>query len=74
MNRDMVKAQLLSQGIQCGYGVLEGLHTLTGLNDSYFPNTTKMLDTILCIPIYPTLTSKQIKYIADEVLRINARL
>lgn len=65
--RDQLKKILLKNGIHTGYGTLEGLHQLVNKNDIHFPNTTKYLNQILSIPIYPDLTDNQINYVTDKV-------
>lgn len=68
--RDLLKEKLKNKGIYTGYGVLEGLHQLQKINDSKLPNTTKFLNQILSLPLYPSLKEKHIKTIAKHTLNI----
>jgi len=65
---EKVKTEMLQRGIQCGYGVLDGLHELLELGHNDFPNTTNNLKTILSLPIYPSLSDKDVRYIAVTLI------
>lgn len=67
---EYVKSKMAEKGIQCGYGVLEGLHQLENLKSNRFPNTEYNLKTILSLPIYPTLTKDKAVYIAENLIDI----
>lgn len=67
---EKVKNEMLQRGIQCGYGVLDGLHELLGLDSNDFPNTSNNLKTILSLPIYPSLSDKDVQYIAVTLIDI----
>ena len=43
------------------------LHRYLGLSDSDFPNTVHIMRSVVSIPIYPSLTSKQLEYIIRVV-------
>jgi perosamine synthetase len=70
MDIEYVKTKMAEKGIQCGYGVLEGLHQLSRINNKRFPNTEHNLKTILSLPIYPSLTEDEAKYIAESLINI----
>lgn len=67
---EIVKSKMEQKGIQCGYGVLEGLHQRINLKSSNFPNTESNLKTILSLPIYPTLSIDDTAYIAKNLIAI----
>lgn len=58
------------KGIQCGYGVLDGMHEIMELPSDLYPNTTHNLRTIVSLPIYPELKSDEINYIINNVKKI----
>ena len=70
MNIDMVKAEMFNSGIQCGYGVLEGMHQMLNLPASNFNETEKNLKSILSLPIYPSLQEKDVYYISETLLKL----
>ena len=69
--RDFLKEKLKKKNVYTGYGVLEGLHQLQGMSDDELPNTSKFLNQILSLPIYPSLEKKEVEKIAKQVLHIN---
>jgi len=69
-NRDFVKKELAQEGIQTGFGVLEGLHQLQDIGDNQFPETTKNLKNVLSLPIYPDLTNLEVKFVIDKITQI----
>ena len=70
MDIEIVKLKMLEKGIQCGYGVLDGMHQVLRLPAGDYPNTEKLLKSVLSLPIYPTLTNKEVFYIADTLIDI----
>lgn len=56
--------------IGCGYGVLDGMHQLLGLDGSFFPHTERNLKTIVSIPIYPLLTVEKVYEVVDTLKHI----
>lgn len=69
-NIEKVKAAMKNKGILCGYGVLEGMHQLLQLPSTEFPNTVSLLNSILSLPIYPSLTDESAAYIAHSLKQI----
>ena len=57
-------------GVGCGYGVLDGMHQIMGLEDKHFPNTEWNLKTIVSIPIYPLLSEKDVLQVVDALKQI----
>lgn len=67
---ETVKLKMERKGIQCGYGVLEGLHQVMGLDGFEFRQTENNLKTILSLPIYPSLLMDEVEYIAENLIDI----
>lgn len=63
-------AALADHGIQAGRGVFPPLHRQLGLPDADFPGATWCVDHLLSVPVHPSLTDEQVKYIAEHVVRI----
>lgn len=59
---------LKRKGIEAKPPVFKPLHRYLGLNKRLFPNTEKIFKTAVSIPIYPSLTDNQIRFIARSVL------
>jgi len=38
------------------------------INKNEFPNANKIKDRILCLPIYPTMSEKQVKYVVNTII------
>lgn len=57
-------------GICCGYGVLDGMHQLLGLNRECFPHTERNLKTIVSIPLYPLLTIEEAYQVVDTLKKV----
>lgn len=55
-------------GIEAKPPVFKPLHRYLGLDKKLFPNTEKIFKTAVSIPIYPSLTDNQIRFIARSVL------
>jgi len=69
-NIGKVRTAMKEKGIQCGYGVLEGMHQMMRLPTNEFPNTEKLLKSILSLPIYPSLADASVTYIAHSLKEI----
>jgi perosamine synthetase len=65
-DRDNLKEYLRKNNIDTGFGVLEGLHELVESNGKYI-NTTKLLNNILSLPIYPTLKIDDVEKICQLI-------
>jgi perosamine synthetase len=70
MNIEIVKYRMLQKGIQCGYGVLEGMHQILELDPANYKNTENNLNTILSLPIYPSLKDTDVQYISEKLIKI----
>jgi perosamine synthetase len=64
-----VKDRMLEKGVQCGYGVLEGMHQIKELNPENYKNTENNLKTILSLPIYPSLTNTDVEKISEKLIK-----
>lgn len=69
-NVDDVKLKMNESGIQCGYGVLDGLHQILELDKTKYPNTEQKLKTVLSLPIYPSLTDNEACYVAETLIKL----
>lgn len=67
---ELIKRKMNEFGIQCGYGVLEGMHQMLDLDARGFPNTENNLKSILSLPIYPDLSDEDTLYIAENLIKL----
>lgn len=75
-NKDMDIKRCLDEfkkkDIVCDSPVYKPLHVYLGLNSNDFFNTEKIMNSAISIPVYPSLTGKELNYIssiAKEVLK-----
>lgn len=66
-NPDELRAKLMEKGIVCGYGVLQPLHHLLGLNVKNFPCTEEVCNSAISIPIYPSLKDYESEMIVSAL-------
>ena len=67
--RDVLKTALEKREIFCGYGVLEALHLKEGQQGrTDLPRTLDYLGRLLCLPLYPSLSEKDVGYLAQTTL------
>lgn len=52
--------RMREMGVACGRGILQPLHRAMEYSDEKWPNTSKAADTLVSIPIYPSLGSEEI--------------
>jgi len=57
-------------GIDLGRGVYPPLHQYLKMNDDLFPNTKKAISSLIALPIYPSLTDKEINYLMKVLNKI----
>jgi perosamine synthetase len=69
-NIELVKSKMQEKGIQCGFGVLDGMHQIQKLDAQYYPNTELNLQSILTLPIYPSLKNEDVYYIASKLIEV----
>lgn len=67
--RDFIR-RLKSKGIEAKPPVFMPLHRYLGLNKNEFPNTEEAFRRAISIPIYPSLSKKEITYIIKEVSKL----
>ena len=67
--REVIKTSL-KYGIELGRGVYPPLHQYLKMPDSLFENTKKAIDSLVVLPIYPSLTEKEINYLLKIVKKI----
>lgn len=69
--RDRFRDELRKEGVNCGYGVLEGLHRIKGTaRFGSLKQTDSYLKRILCLPIYPGLTEEDIDVIMSRFAKV----
>lgn len=66
-NPNELRAKLMEKGIACGYGVLQPLHRLLGLDAKNFPYTEAVHDSVISIPIYPELRDVEVETIVGAL-------
>lgn len=71
---DKIILQLNRHGIEAKRSVYKPLHHYLKLNNKDFPVTERIHRTAISIPIYPSLTNKQINYIIHTLFKILKRL
>lgn len=69
-NVDDMISKMKEKGIGCGYGVLDGLHQLLELDVKKYPNTDQNLNSIISLPIYPSLTDDEACYVAETLIKL----
>lgn len=60
----------LKHGIELGRGVYPPLHQYLNMQDSLFENTKKAIDSLVVLPIYPSLTAKEADYLIKIVKKV----
>jgi len=59
-----------SMSIVCGRGVLKPLHQLLGLSSKLYPNSEKLAKEVISLPIYPSLSEKNVESICAEFIKL----
>lgn len=67
--RDVIRRRLAGEGIQCGLGVLHGLHWLMPEAAASCPVTDDWLARSLSLPIYPLLDDSQATLVANALVK-----
>lgn len=77
INRDRVKRKLQEKGVTCGGEVYDPpLHLqpiykrLLGTKEGDFPAAEEMAKKMLCLPIHPSMSKKQMKYVVEALEEI----
>jgi len=73
-NRNAVIAQLAEKGIETAIHYPKPIHlqpaySSLGYPAGTFPNTERACESVLSLPIFPTMTADQIKHVADSVVQ-----
>ena len=66
---DVIK-EATKYGIEIGRGVYPPLHQYLKINDELFKNTKKAISQLIALPIYPSLTDKEINYLIKVLKKI----
>ena len=69
--RNYLFHELNIAGIEAKVPLYKPLHKILGFPDKDFPVTTAAWNTVLSLPIFPSLTKKQLMYIADKLRTIH---
>ena len=67
---DTVIAKMKRRGIMCGHGVKQPLHRILQLDPKDFPNAEKLANEVISLPLYPSLTMDDVKYIVKNFLEV----
>lgn len=59
--------RMREMGVACGRGILQPLHRAMEYSDEQWPNTSTAADTLVSIPIYPSLGSEEIATILNAL-------
>lgn len=62
--------KMKEHGIGCGFGVLDGMHQLLGIDGNSFPHTEYNISTIVSLPIYPLLTEDEVYKVVYTLKRV----
>ncbi|MEK7540644.1 MAG: aminotransferase class I/II-fold pyridoxal phosphate-dependent enzyme [Patescibacteria group bacterium] len=57
-------------GIEIGRGVYPPLHQYLKMRDDLFKNTKKATSSLIALPIYPSMTAKEINYLMKILIKI----
>lgn len=63
---------LMERGIEAGRGVYPPLHQLAGLPDEQFPGTMAAVNSLLSVPVHPSITDEQASHIIEAVKAVCA--
>lgn len=66
-NQNKLREKLMEKGIACGYGVLQPLHHLLGLDAKNFPYTDAVSDSAISLPLYPDLQDDEVETIISAL-------
>ena len=67
---DTVIAKMKRRGIACGYGVKQPLHRILKLDPKDFPDAEKLANEVISLPLYPSLSMEDVKYIVKNFLEV----
>jgi len=67
---DTVIAKMKNRGIMCGHGVKQPLHRMLQLDPKDFPDAEKLANEVISLPLYPSLTMEDVKYIVKNFLEV----
>lgn len=60
----------LKYGVELGRGLYPPLHSYLNMDDKLFPNTRKAVSSVVAVPIYPSLSEKEISYVIKVIKKI----
>lgn len=62
--------KMKARGIFCGRGVLKPLHRIVGFDPEKYPETERLWNSIISLPLYPSLTEGDVEYIVENFLEV----
>jgi len=65
-----VTAKTKNRGIMCGRGVNQPLHRILQLDPKGFPDAEKLANEVISLPLYPSLSMDDVKYIVKNFLEV----
>jgi len=69
-NIKAVTNEMRQRGVFCGKGVLQTLHRLLGLDTDHYPISEKLAKEVVSLPIYPSLSVGDVKYISENFIEV----
>jgi perosamine synthetase len=69
---DDAVAALADRGIEAGRGVYPALHQLAWLPDSHFPGTSASVNSLVSLPVHPSITDAEAVHVVESVLEVCA--
>jgi dTDP-4-amino-4,6-dideoxygalactose transaminase len=70
LNLADVQSRFLDRGVHVKRGVDELLHRRCGLDDDMFPVATRLFDTTVSVPFYPSLSDAEARRVVSAMLEI----
>ncbi len=65
-----IQEEFLKEGIECKRPVFLPLHRYLNLKDSFFPHTSEAYNSLLSLPIYPSLKDSEVERVVEVAKRI----
>ncbi len=65
---ERVRSIMKEKGISCGKAVLQPLHKLLSLPAEKYPNSEKLAEEVISLPLYPSLSGEDMEYVARELI------
>ncbi|MEA3229579.1 MAG: GNAT family N-acetyltransferase [archaeon] len=66
-NVDSCIKEMGKRGVCCDTPIFKPLHQYFDIDDSEYPNTKKVMDKAISIPLYPSLKPEEINFVCDAI-------